>query len=349
MSVITGYTQSGSADVVYLFSSLPPNYDSVYLKLSRRGARVLALGRKELGRRRRRDNSLTACHVQGIKIHSEENDFNTSELRRRYLGWEYIESTKISCPRQQSKEVLADFFRTHVLLHHRREETSDDPANNMSLAMSEKLESAKKLARRELEEENNPVVKLGDASIAAPFTSKLSSIQCVCHIIKQGRCTLVTTLQMFKILALNALILAYSQSVLYLDGIKFSDYQATLQEKFVDLDKEFEPSLLNSTVYVISMTLQISTFAINYRYRFMLVKVLVADFALSLIVDRVCLFLFGEGRLPTQLKRCPAVRLLSRVGGGVAVGPAHRRLYPERRPRGNEEPWGGEGGCQIYH
>lgn len=72
-----------------------------------------------------------------------------------------------------------------------------------------------------------PMVKIGDASVAAPFTSKMPSIRSCVDIVRQGRCTLVSSIQMYQILALNCLISSYSLSVLYLDGVKYGDTQMT--------------------------------------------------------------------------------------------------------------------------
>jgi len=211
---------------------------------------------------------------------------------------------------------------------------------NLSPQERKKQEAAQKAAgwadklttgmlQSELEDAEPPTIKLGDASVAAPFTSKLANVIAIPNIIRQGRCTLVATIQMYKILALNCLISAYSLSVIYLSGIKFGDSQVTIsgmlmsvcflsisrakpvealsrerpqpnilnmyilgsvlgqfaihvatlihlsntvykfeqRDSEVDLEGEFEPSLLNSAVYLMQLIQQVSTFAINYQGR----------------------------------------------------------------------------------
>lgn len=72
-----------------------------------------------------------------------------------------------------------------------------------------------------------PLVKLGEASIASPFTYKGSDIKCVKDIISCGRCALSKVIMMYKLMIINSLITAFSVSILTLDGVKIGDVQTT--------------------------------------------------------------------------------------------------------------------------
>lgn len=85
-----------------------------------------------------------------------------------------------------------------------------------------------RLNRLQLENESSQIVRLGDASIASPFTSKSSSIRVTRQLVRQGRCTLVTTVQMYKILGINCLVTAYYLSALFSHGVKTGDQQITI-------------------------------------------------------------------------------------------------------------------------
>jgi manganese-transporting P-type ATPase len=118
-------------------------------------------------------------------------------------------STKVAVPEKATPRGLA------------KEKKSPE---ELAASMSDKMFGS----MMEEDENDPPTIKLGDASVAAPFTSKLANVVAIANIIRQGRCTLVAMIQMYKILALNCLISAYSLSVLYLKGIKFGDGQATI-------------------------------------------------------------------------------------------------------------------------
>ncbi|XP_955061.1 cation-transporting ATPase, putative [Theileria annulata] len=73
-----------------------------------------------------------------------------------------------------------------------------------------------------------PNIKLGEASIASPFTYHGSDVNCVFNLIKSGRCSLYNLFMLYKLMGINSLITALGMSVLALDGVNFSDAQTTL-------------------------------------------------------------------------------------------------------------------------
>ena len=78
-----------------------------------------------------------------------------------------------------------------------------------------------------------PVVQMGDASVAAPFTSRAPSIRSVVQIIRQGRCTLLVAVQMMQIMMLESLISAYTFAAITMEGGRSTEIQLIGSSMFV--------------------------------------------------------------------------------------------------------------------
>ncbi|XP_015268069.1 PREDICTED: probable cation-transporting ATPase 13A2 [Gekko japonicus] len=64
-----------------------------------------------------------------------------------------------------------------------------------------------------------------EASVASPFTSKVANIECVPIVIREGRCSLVTSFVVFKYMALYSLVQFVSVLLLYTINTNLSDLQ----------------------------------------------------------------------------------------------------------------------------
>eukprot|EP00930_Biecheleria_cincta_P040191 TRINITY_DN27558_c0_g1_i1.p1 TRINITY_DN27558_c0_g1~~TRINITY_DN27558_c0_g1_i1.p1 ORF type:complete len:1200 (+),score=249.31 TRINITY_DN27558_c0_g1_i1:136-3735(+) len=80
-----------------------------------------------------------------------------------------------------------------------------------------------------------PIVRLGDASIASPFTHKGESIKCGLNVLRCGRATLCSVLMMYKIMGLNSILSAFAMSALTLDGVKLGDSQTAVESIFTSM------------------------------------------------------------------------------------------------------------------
>lgn len=72
------------------------------------------------------------------------------------------------------------------------------------------------------------LAKPGDACMASHFTSRTGDLRDVRRVIVQGRCSLSTTFQTYKMTVLQCMNFAVDLTILTAKGVRFGDYQLFL-------------------------------------------------------------------------------------------------------------------------
>ena len=78
-----------------------------------------------------------------------------------------------------------------------------------------------------------------EASIAAHFTSKIKDISCLITLLKEGKCSLVTSIQTFKYMMIYSLIQFFNVMFLTILNSYLSDFQWLISDVFVIFPLEF--------------------------------------------------------------------------------------------------------------
>jgi len=140
-------------------------------------------------------------------------------LRRAHVGISIISAPEVEAKQRSVSKAMS---RAKAEKKKKKKGTKKETRSRNKSNLEKSLRELQQ-AQDELDQ-----VELGDASIASPFTSRMVSIRCCKVVLQQGRCTLVTMLQIYKILGVNCLVNAMVLSKLFLHGVKQGDRQLTI-------------------------------------------------------------------------------------------------------------------------
>ncbi|KAL2657185.1 hypothetical protein AAZV13_04G166200 [Glycine max] len=130
---------------------------------------------------------------------------------------------------KQKKSKPASEGTSKAKVASKSDSTSHSSGNRHQAAVEMQRQKLKKMMD-ELNEEGDgraPIVKLGDASMASPFTAKHASVAPTTDIIRQ-------------------------------------EAEKHMPDECIEPDADFHPNLVNTVSYMVSMMLQVATFAVNY-------------------------------------------------------------------------------------
>ncbi|CAD7947642.1 unnamed protein product, partial [Amoebophrya sp. A25] len=106
-----------------------------------------------------------------------------------------------------------------------RDKHKDQQEDEEELDLMEDSEGSRDPHQRE----RRGTAELGEASIASPFTYRGESVKCVPKLLQAGRGAVCVTLQMYKIMGVNSIVLACGLFVVTLDGTRTGEAQALVE------------------------------------------------------------------------------------------------------------------------